>query len=254
MPRDRERVRRLRSRRPGPYKRSAAGNADRESTVIEFRCTCGKRLRVRDDLAGRPARCPACGAAIRVPTGAEAAVSGPEALQAALRDLQSNQADAAPVAETVDTPAELEEAAQGLDALARAAGGPRPARTAVGPSRGRRPARSAAPKRRGRSPTRQPERASAPKAVSGGKADAKRKQAMIVGGFAAVGVLLIIVIVALATRDNTPPPPPPDEGAAPTPVVETPRRRGPFTGHQPGELFDKVPFDGEQDEGGGEGG
>lgn len=69
---------------------------------------------------------------------------------------------------------------------------------------------------------------------------------MLVGGFAALGVLLIIVIVAVALRDE-PPPPPPEEAATSMPETETPSSRGPYTGHQPGELFNHVPFDDERE-------
>ena len=35
--------------------------------AIEVSCECGKRLRARDELAGRKARCPGCGKSIVVP-------------------------------------------------------------------------------------------------------------------------------------------------------------------------------------------
>jgi len=226
--------------------------------VIEFRCICGKRLTVDDALAAQPVQCPACKAAIRVPAP-EDAVSGPEALQAAMRDIQRNPAADAPVAETVDTPVDLDEAAQGLDALAQKAGGPRResgaagrtssrrAPRAAGSSRGRKPARSATRKARPPASDGQPGAAPRKRPAAGTKADAKRKQAMIVGGFAAAGLILIVVVLALALRDDTPPPPPKDETAAPVPAVEPDRHHGPYTGHQPGELFNHVPFDGEKD-------
>jgi hypothetical protein len=223
--------------------------------VIEFVCTCGKRLKVQDDLAGQPVRCPACEAAVRVPAP-EDELSGPEALQAAMRDIQQNGAAGAPVAETADTPVDLDEAAKGLDALARTAGGgasrpsrpKRTARRAAGSSRTRKPARAAA--RKPVKPKPGPRQVQAPRSrASGSKSDAKRKQAMIVGGFAALGLLLIIVIVAVAMHDDPPPPPPPEETATYMPETETPRPRGPYTGHQPGELFNHVPFDDEREGG-----
>jgi hypothetical protein len=45
---------------------------------IEVRCKCGKRLRARDEIAGRRVKCPACGAAVRVPAAeAESAPAAP---------------------------------------------------------------------------------------------------------------------------------------------------------------------------------
>lgn len=42
------------------------------TVAIEFRCrTCGKLLRTGEENAGRPAACPACGDAVRVPTSAD---------------------------------------------------------------------------------------------------------------------------------------------------------------------------------------
>lgn len=35
---------------------------------IQFACSCGKRLKVADESAGKKARCPGCGAALVVPT------------------------------------------------------------------------------------------------------------------------------------------------------------------------------------------
>jgi len=35
--------------------------------MIKFTCTCGEPLRVKDELAGRRVRCPACRQAIEVP-------------------------------------------------------------------------------------------------------------------------------------------------------------------------------------------
>ena len=231
--------------------------------MIEFRCTCGKRLKVQDDLADQAVRCPACEAAVRVPVP-EDDVSGPEALQAAMRDYRRDQAAGVPLAETVDTPADLDEAAQGLDALAQASGGPqaasrgasraprtprgsRSARRAAGSSRGRKPARAA--KRKPRKPAPARPRGQAPRSGIGtaGPSDAKRKQAMIVGGFAALGLLLIVILLVVALQDDPPPPPPPEETAVYEVETETPPSRRPYTGHQPGELFDNVPFEDERD-------
>ncbi|KPL04520.1 MAG: hypothetical protein AMK75_01070 [Planctomycetes bacterium SM23_65] len=38
--------------------------------AIEFTCNCGKRLSVPDDVAGRRAKCPSCGAVLDVPGAA----------------------------------------------------------------------------------------------------------------------------------------------------------------------------------------
>src|SRR5438876_7203 len=38
---------------------------------IAFQCGCGKQLRVRDDLAGKKARCPSCGTVLAVPSPRE---------------------------------------------------------------------------------------------------------------------------------------------------------------------------------------
>ncbi len=39
---------------------------------ITFTCTCGKMLRVKDELAGKSVRCPVCSAAVVVPSAAPA--------------------------------------------------------------------------------------------------------------------------------------------------------------------------------------
>lgn len=36
--------------------------------VIRFQCACGRMLRVPQTHAGKQARCPACGAPVRIPT------------------------------------------------------------------------------------------------------------------------------------------------------------------------------------------
>jgi len=35
--------------------------------AISFQCNCGRKLKVRDELAGRSARCPACAAVLKIP-------------------------------------------------------------------------------------------------------------------------------------------------------------------------------------------
>ena len=40
-------------------------------------CECGKTIRVRDEYAGSPVRCPQCGSIVRVPKPGEAPPAGP---------------------------------------------------------------------------------------------------------------------------------------------------------------------------------
>jgi len=230
--------------------------------VAEFTCQCGKRLKVQDDLAGKTVRCPVCRETIEVPEP----VDGAEALQAAMRELQ--QSETAPVAEVVEEPLDPQ-AADGLDALAQMAG---PSKSSGKPSAGRgrkaakTPPRGATVARkpgkaskkasptppRGRKVAREPGRPVPPGAAPNGKGRSRRKQAMIVGGFAAAGVILIIIIVAVAVGDReTDPPPRPAQTYVPS-ASDQPKRRGPFTGHQPGELFGHVPFADEKEDGAGE--
>ena len=42
---------------------------------IEFKCDCGKTIRVKDDAAGRKIRCPACDEILRVPEDSEDATA-----------------------------------------------------------------------------------------------------------------------------------------------------------------------------------
>jgi hypothetical protein len=43
--------------------------------LIELTCTCGKRLQVSDEFAGRPGQCPACGGRLQIPK-CDATVTG----------------------------------------------------------------------------------------------------------------------------------------------------------------------------------
>src|SRR6185437_6872201 len=38
---------------------------------IEFSCACGKRFKVRDELAGKRGKCTGCGKAVLIPRGPE---------------------------------------------------------------------------------------------------------------------------------------------------------------------------------------
>ena len=38
---------------------------------LSVTCSCGKRFRVRDELAGKKVKCPECGESISVPRGAD---------------------------------------------------------------------------------------------------------------------------------------------------------------------------------------
>ena len=40
--------------------------------MIECKCKCGKRLKVRDELAGKRVRCPGCGQPVAVPANGDA--------------------------------------------------------------------------------------------------------------------------------------------------------------------------------------
>src|SRR6266852_5163870 len=43
-------------------------NGAKKPMAIVFQCGCGKQLQVRDDLAGKKARCPGCGTVLAVPS------------------------------------------------------------------------------------------------------------------------------------------------------------------------------------------
>jgi len=213
--------------------------------VIEFACPCGRSLKAEDGLVGRCVRCPACGAEVQVPPGQEPALSGPEALQAAMREARVQQPAAdVPVAEVVEEPADVEEAAEGLEALARAVGSASGAAGQASKPRSQRqrPGRASQTTPQGREGSRKPNLTPGPNGALNGKAQQKKKRAMVIGACAAVGLLLLIMILVMATRDGTPP----EEPATPPPVVET-KKRHRYTGPQPGELFGKVPFEEEEE-------
>jgi hypothetical protein len=224
--------------------------------VIRFQCTCGKSLKVDDSFAGRKATCPHCGRQVRVPAdqGTLAAgpgeaepkpLSGPAALQAALRDGQTGTpADEIPTAEVVAGPLpdgappapQAAQAIKGLDALAKAAG-PAPAKPPTRPPAG--------PKARGRNATR---KANGPAIPNGRQPPvaAHSKNAAVIGVAAAVVVLILALIAAsFIGGDAVEPEKKPADDATPTQTVgERPRPKR-YAIDQPGALFGGV---GEVDE------
>ncbi len=44
-----------------------------DDMTIEFECQCGKRLRVKDEHAGKKVKCPACGEPLVVPRSKQSA-------------------------------------------------------------------------------------------------------------------------------------------------------------------------------------
>lgn len=224
--------------------------------MIRFQCTCGKSLKVDDSFAGRKATCPHCGRQVRVPAdqGTLAAgpgeaepkpLSGPAALQAALRDGQTGTpADEIPTAEVVAGPLpdgappapQAAQAIKGLDALAKAAG-PAPAKPPTRPPAG--------PKARGRNATR---KANGPAIPNGRQPPvaAHSKNAAVIGVAAAVVVLILALIAAsFIGGDAVEPEKKPADDATPTQTVgERPRPKR-YAIDQPGALFGGV---GEVDE------
>ena len=49
--------------------------------AIAFACTCGKKLKTRDEFAGRKIKCPACQEIVTIPSGTLSPVSSPSALE-----------------------------------------------------------------------------------------------------------------------------------------------------------------------------
>ena len=201
--------------------------------VIQFQCLCGRWIKVEDDLAGRLVECTKCGSKSRVPEAAP--LSAPEALAAAMRQLNQPAEEEVPTAESLDEPQEAAPPADGLEALAHAV------KSAPAPKPGARGPQPAARVRRPNGP------ASRPPLVAGreGAPGAKWMNPRLIGviGGAAALLLLVIILIVLGGGGEPPktdPPPP-----APTPVVEAPKPKR-FTGHQPGEMFREVPFEEEK--------
>jgi len=237
--------------------------------VIEFQCPCGKRLTAKDEHAGRTVQCPTCSARVTVPVPAPVpedegpALSGPEALVAAIREATAEElADAdIPEAEVIEETPEVGEAVRGLDALARAIGpaaqaagrtASRPAarfgkaaRPAAGkatrPAAGK-PLRPGIGKAAGRPGARTP---AALQPVNGpnGKMDTHKRNVIIAVAAGAGVLILLLIILAIVGGQSAPPPPPP-----PPPQVYVPPPKRP-TGPLPGELFPKVRPKDEEDPG-----
>jgi len=209
--------------------------------VIEFKCSCGKRLKARPEHAGKTVRCPACDARITVPAPEEPPPSGPDTPVAAVREataeeLAKAQADI-PEAEVLEEPPP-DDTGGDLEALARAvgpaaqAGGrtsprPTPPSGKAAPPATRKAARTGAGRKPGRTPAGLP-----PVNRQNGQKDTHRRN-VIIGVAAGAGLLLIILIVIaiVGGRNNAPPPPPP-------PVYQYQPKRP--TGPRPGELFPNV--------------
>ncbi len=225
--------------------------------MIRFQCTCGKQLKVEDSVAGRAARCPHCGTHVRVPQAEPEPLSGPAALQAAIRGSQGDAAsEEIPTAKVVGGPpaarraasppspqtAQAAQAIQGLDALARAAG-------AAPTPPAKPPRRAAKPKGRGRKTPNIPDRAAIPNGRLPPVAGNSRKAA-IIGAVAAVVLIIMAVIAASFIGGGAVEPG--EKPSAETPSAETaaeqPGRRR-FKPRQPGALFGDVNYaDEETDE------
>lgn len=142
--------------------------------MIRFNCSCGKRLKVDDDLVGRQVQCPNCGSKTVVPQVSDAEVE-----------------EAVPVAN--------DPAAAGLEALAQAL----KAKPSVAkPVRRDVPALRAMP---GRAATKPAPTTRNGKSMSGGKIGpngrfakpaAANNNALYIGLGAALGIIVIVVIAA----------------------------------------------------------
>ena len=77
---------------------------------IEIACDCGRPLKLRDELAGKVIRCPACAGTLQVPLPAEEVVeevaAGPPPLPPALPQRKVNDIGAAPPLDTPRRPKE----------------------------------------------------------------------------------------------------------------------------------------------------
>lgn len=77
--------------------------------AIEINCTCGRALNLRDELAGKHIRCPACAATLLVPGGVEVVeevAAGPPPLAAARAQRKVSELDAEPPPRTPERPKE----------------------------------------------------------------------------------------------------------------------------------------------------
>ena len=87
--------------------------------MIEFRCECGKALKVADRLAGRVGRCPACGAQRRIPTTVQRGPSLRVADPMTSRQSPGNRVSERPSSDPTSQPVPVTQ--DRLDSLAEAA-------------------------------------------------------------------------------------------------------------------------------------
>ena len=189
--------------------------------MIRFQCTCGKRLKVEAAHAGQLVECTACGRKMRAPADPSQAVSGPEALAAAVRQFGAGgQADAA------EEPTPADHAAAGLAALAGAANGSAPARPArTASSRASRPARGS---------RKTPVRPTDLLANRHPSVQTNRRPLFIAAGIALSLIVVIFIILAVSANMNRPAPAEPQETVHVPPPVEATHAP------PPGELFPNV--------------
>jgi hypothetical protein len=202
--------------------------------VIRLRCDCGRTIKVGDDLAGRLVECSKCGARMRAPQAAP--LSGPEALVAAMRELNQAGGDEVPTAEIAQEPAQPDDGATGLEALARAV------RSAPAKGNGR-SAPSAGKVRKPTAASTRPASRNGRKPAAGAR---KGLTPATIGAVASAAALMIVIII-LCILSGGDEPPKPDTAAKPPPqaAAEQPKPKR-FTGHQPGEMFRGVPFEEEK--------
>jgi len=182
--------------------------------VIRFNCSCGKRLKVDDDLVGRQVQCPNCGSKTVVPPVSEAEAE-----------------EAVPVAN--------DPAAAGLEALAQAL----KAKPSVAkPVRRDVPALRAMPGRA--APGRTAASARGGKSAPGGKIGpngrfakpaSANNNALYIGLGAALGLIVIVVIAAALIGGGCEGGKP--KAAAPPAPAYTPPPMKTNNQHPPGELF-----------------
>src|SRR5262245_30551138 len=75
------------------------------SMAIEINCSCGKALNLRDELAGKHVRCPACAATLQVPGGVEVVeevAAGPPPLASGRTQRQVEERPAPPLSRSSD--------------------------------------------------------------------------------------------------------------------------------------------------------
>jgi len=186
--------------------------------VIRFNCSCGKRLKVDDDLVGRQVKCPNCGGKTVVPQVSDAEVE-----------------EAVPVAN--------DPAAAGLEALAQAL----KAKPSVAkPIRRDVPALRAMPGRvaPGRTASARGGK-SAPGVKIGqngrfAKPAATNNNALYIGLGAALGVIVIVVIAAALIGGGCEGGKP-KAAAPPPPATYTPTPQKTRDLHPPGDLWPNVP-------------